>query len=148
MPGTSEAGRHQTHCPRRMNGARTHEGTDLMPPRFLTVSALLAGAAVTAPAPGPPTVTLAGHKGTLSCLAFSRDGNLLASGAKDGTLIVWDVAARKPLVTLPGHKDMIVGIVFSPDGKTVAATSHDSEVRLYDVATGKPAGTLTGHAKD
>ena len=103
--------------------------------------------ALTAEAPDPPTTTLKGHKGTLSCLAFSRDGKHLASGAKDGIVIVWDFAARKPLATIPGHKDMIVAVAFSPDGKAVAATSHDAEVRLYDAATGKAAGTLAGHTK-
>ena len=110
--------------------------------------ALFTGLTPPAADPDPPTVTLKAHKGTLSCLAFSRDGKFLASGAKDGTAIVWDIAARKPLVTIPGHKDMIVAVAFSPDGKTVAATSHDHEVRLYDAATGKAAGSLAGHTKD
>ena len=126
-----------------MNGAQTYEGIGLMHPRFLTAFALLSLlTSLTAPAadPDPPTVTLKAHEGTLSCVAFSRDGTLLASGAKDGTVIVWDIAARKPLVTLPGHKDMIVAVAFSPDGKTVAATSHDSDVRPYDAATGKSVG--------
>src|SRR4051794_22136491 len=98
--------------------------------------------------PDPPATALKGHKGTLSCLAFTRDGKLLASGAKDGTVIVWDLATRKPLVSVPGHKDMVVAVTFSPDGKTVAVTSHDADVRLYDAATGKLAGTLAGHTKD
>src|SRR6516164_6327313 len=97
--------------------------------------------------PDVAAATLRGHKGTLSCLAFTRDGKTLASGGKDGTVTIWDVAARKPTAQIPGHKDMVVALAFSPDGKTLAATSHDSEVRLYDAATGKAAGTLVGHGQ-
>src|SRR5262245_19448436 len=41
-----------------------------------------------------PSATLKGHKHTITCLAFSREGNLLASGSKDGTAILWDVATK------------------------------------------------------
>src|SRR5262245_44313480 len=61
--------------------------------------------------------TLKGHKGTLSCLAFTPGGTALASGGKDGAVTVWDLAARKPLHQLPGHKDMVVAAAFSPDGR-------------------------------
>jgi WD40 repeat protein len=56
--------------------------------------------------PAEATVTLKGHKGTLSCLAFTRDGKTLASGGKDGVIILWDVATRKSTVRIPGHKDL------------------------------------------
>ncbi len=45
---------------------------------------------------GPRTV-LTGHDGPVEGLAFSPDGKLLASGSKDGTVRLWDVAARKEL---------------------------------------------------
>src|SRR4051812_29135889 len=47
-------------------------------------------------------VTLRGHKHTVPCLAFSRDGGRLASGGKDGDVIVWDVARREALHRLGG----------------------------------------------
>src|SRR5262249_198361 len=44
--------------------------------------------------------TLKGHANTITCVAFAPDGKSLASGGKDGTAIVWDVAGgggrRKP----------------------------------------------------
>ena len=42
------------------------------------------------PAQPQPEKTLAGHKQTVSCLTFSADGKFLASGGKDGTVILWD----------------------------------------------------------
>src|SRR5262245_28386319 len=95
-----------------------------------------------------PLAALKGHKGTLSCLAFTRNGKSLVSAAKDGTVLIWDLASRKPVVQIPGHKGMIVAVAFSPDGKTIAATSHNTDVHLYDAVTGMPAGILSGHTKD
>ena len=83
--------------------------------------------------PVPPAL-LKGHKGTLSCLVFAPDGKALASGAKDGTVIVWDVAARKPLVPVPGHKDTVVAVALAPDGKTLATGGIDRNVARWDFA--------------
>jgi WD40 repeat protein len=53
--------------------------------------------------------TLKGHKNTITCLAFSKDGKLLASGAKDGTAIIWDVKEKKALASFPGHTEVVPG---------------------------------------
>ncbi len=51
-----------------------------------------------------PRAVLRGHTGEVECLAFSPDGRTLASGAKDGTLRLWDPASRKELACLaPGQ---------------------------------------------
>ncbi|GFH13684.1 WD_REPEATS_REGION domain-containing protein, partial [Haematococcus lacustris] len=55
-------------------------------------------------------VTLQGHKSGVSCLRFSADGALLASGSKDTDLVVWDVAGEAGLFRLRGHKDQITAL--------------------------------------
>jgi WD40 repeat protein len=80
------------------------------------------------------TATLKGHKNTITCLAFVPDGRTLLSGAKDGTVLVWDLAARKVRATLPGHKDMVTAVAVSPDGQTLATGGIDRNVTLWDVA--------------
>jgi len=42
-------------------------------------------------ATGSERCALAGHQYTISALAFSPNGNLLVSGSRDGTALVWDV---------------------------------------------------------
>ncbi len=46
---------------------------------------------------------LIGHKSKILCVAFTLDGNYLASGCKDGTLKLWTVELKKELATLRGH---------------------------------------------
>ena len=43
-------------------------------------------------ATGEPIVTLQGHADGVSSVSFSPDGTTLASGAYDGTILLWDVA--------------------------------------------------------
>lgn len=63
--------------------------------------------------------TRSGHGGGVTALAFSRDGALLASGSKDGTARVWDVAsgAERLAVPQPG----VTQVAFTPDGGHLVA---------------------------
>src|SRR5262245_5384213 len=97
---------------------------------------------------GQTLATLKGHKHTITCLAWAPDARTIASGSKDETVILWDVAQKKPRATLGGHKDMVITVRFSPDSKTLASVSHDSRILLWDVATGNKIGELKGHDKD
>ena len=87
---------------------------------------------------------LSGHNDGVVSVAFSRDGTL-ASGALDGTVILWDVATQQPKDTLTGHTASARSVAFSPDGSILASGSHDGTVILWDVATQQPKDTLTEH---
>ena len=49
-------------------------------------------------------------------VAFSRDGNVLATTSDDGSVSVWDVPTATLRETFTGHVGAAVGPVFSPDG--------------------------------
>jgi eukaryotic-like serine/threonine-protein kinase len=58
--------------------------------------------------------------GSLQILAFSPDGNTLASACGDGTVKLWDVPTGEDLLTLEAHTGPAWVLRFSPDGKALA----------------------------
>ena len=70
-------------------------------------------------------------------VAFSPNGNKLASGSSDNTIRLWDVASGQPLRALEGHQDAVSCVAFSPDGKHIASGSLDGTIRLWDVTSGR-----------
>ena len=90
--------------------------------------------------------TLTGHTGTVMSVAFSPDRKLLASGAEDRTIKLWDGASGTLRETLASHSDLVRSVAFSPDGKLLASGGHDRTVKLWDVGSGTLRQTLTGHS--
>jgi WD40 repeat protein len=81
---------------------------------------------------------LEGHLGPFVMVAFSPDGNSLASRDGTGTLRVWNMRTRKEqwrIKDLP-ERDTCA-IVFSPDGKEVACRKDDDSICLWNATTGK-----------
>jgi WD40 repeat protein len=77
----------------------------------------------------------------LNLVAFSRDGNTLAS-TDGGLIVLWDVASGQERSTLSSQTTSLVSdIVFSQDGKTLASVS-DNSIQLWDVVSGSARLTL------
>ncbi|MEP0777011.1 hypothetical protein NDI39_05205 [Microcoleus sp. ZQ-A2] len=85
---------------------------------------------------------LQGHTNGVWSVAFSRDGQRLASGSDDHTLRLWDVHEGRCLKTLQGHSHGVWSVTFSPEGESVASGSQDETIKLWDVKTGECQNTL------
>jgi WD40 repeat protein len=90
--------------------------------------------------------TLAGHTDLITAVAFSPDGQMLATGSYDQTVKLWDVAAGRERIRLEGHGGEVRAVAFSPDGTTLATANADRTARLWDVRTGQERGRLDGHS--
>jgi WD40 repeat protein len=94
---------------------------------------------------GALRVTLSGHHGTVTGVAFGREDAIAVSAALDGTLRIWDLHGHREIQTLTGHVDPVISVALDRDGRTALSGSDDETLKLWDLATGKEIRTFFGH---
>ena len=84
-------------------------------------------------------------------VAFSPDGTVLATGAADGGIALWDVAARQPLgadrgpydplppASFSGQRGPITSLAFDPDGTRLASASAKQSLYIWALRSGSAA---------
>ncbi len=85
------------------------------------------------------------HRGTITGVAFTPDGKMLATSAND--LAFWDLTGQEPK-TLPAAKaPRVRSLAFSPDGKLLAAGSWGPTATLLTVSATelKERAVVKGH---
>jgi WD40 repeat protein len=82
------------------------------------------------------TVTQGGSvvsAGDVTSVALSPDGNILAAGAADKIIRVWDLRTGAQIATLLGHTNSVLSVAISPDGARVISGGGDGTVRIWDI---------------
>jgi WD40 repeat protein len=86
--------------------------------------------------------TLKGHSGWVTGVAFSADGERLASGSWDQTVKFWDVPTGHEVSTVASKMKEVQALAFSHDGHWLAAENSSDTVTLWDAKTGREIRTL------
>jgi WD40 repeat protein len=75
-----------------------------------------------------------GHNNTVSSMAFSPDGRLLASGGMDSIVRLWDSATSQPVgLPLLGPSQGVSSLAFSPDGTRLVAVDGGGSIYVWDM---------------
>jgi len=82
------------------------------------------------------------HSDAVGAVAFSPDGLMLASGSKDKTIQIWDLATGKSIRTFPGDSSTIWSVAFDAKGTKLATGTGFWRVMLWDLKTGQVTRSL------
>jgi eukaryotic-like serine/threonine-protein kinase len=80
----------------------------------------------------------------LNCVAFSPDGERLASAGGDGTVKVRDSRTGAVLQTLNANTEVVNSVTFHPDGSHLASAGTDRKVKVWDLTTAEAVFTCPG----
>jgi serine/threonine protein kinase/WD40 repeat protein len=69
--------------------------------------------------------------------AWHADGELLASGWRNGPVYVWNARTGKPVTVCERHQSAVIDVAFSYGGDLLASASWDGTTRLWDPRTGR-----------
>ena len=86
----------------------------------------------------PMQIIMAHGPGTFGVtgVAWSPDGNRLASCGNDGLVKVWNAKDHTELSSMQGHGGWTFDVDWRADGKQLASSGADGNVIIWDVATG------------
>ncbi|KAF8536912.1 nuclear distribution protein PAC1 [Trichophaea hybrida] len=96
----------------------------------------------------PARHDLAGHRNPVTSVAFHPVFSLLASGAEDSTIKIWDWEMGELERTVKGHTKAVLDVDFGGPKAAIllASCSSDLTIKLWDPANEyKNIRTLTGH---
>jgi len=85
------------------------------------------------------------HTDWVTAVAFSPDGEMLATADRNGGISVWDPDNAQELYTLAGHKLAVTSLSWRGDSKLLASASEDGTVKLWEMKEGKQVKSWTAH---
>jgi hypothetical protein len=92
----------------------------------------------------PPNST---DHNSMRCLAYSRDGKMLAVGTWYNHVVVWDTTTGKQLAVLRGHQSVVESVAFGSDNRNLFSGSADKTLIRWDLGgdQARIVATFRGH---
>jgi hypothetical protein len=87
------------------------------------------------------------HTDWVTAVAFSPNGQMLATADRNGGISIWDPDNAQELFTLAGHKAAVTALSWRADSKLLASGSEDGTAKLWEMQEGKQAKSWTAHDK-
>ena len=84
--------------------------------------------------------TYARHTEGVTCLAVHPNGQIIASGSHDCSVILWSN------YKFAGHSASVLCVAISPAGQTLVSGSQDKQIKVWNLSNGELLRTLTGHS--
>src|SRR3989338_5901454 len=91
--------------------------------------------------------TLNGHASRVLSVAFSPDGQYIASGSDGRTIKLLNATSHQLLRTFNNYSGNISSVTFSPNGRYIASGSDDMTIKLWNTKTHALLYTFRGHTK-
>jgi WD40 repeat protein len=82
-------------------------------------------------------LTLTGHSGPVSTIAFSANGALIAGGSSDKSVMIWDTGNGTLLHTLTDEVESANAIGFEPNARRLVSGGRDGVITVRDIDTGQ-----------
>ena len=79
-------------------------------------------------------------------IAFSPNGQILASGSEDGKIVFWRVETLTHIKTLQQHLGRVTAVVFGHDSKLFVSGGSDKTIRVWNLSTFSETSCLSAHA--
>jgi WD40 repeat protein len=85
------------------------------------------------------------HTDWVTAVAFSPNGQMLATADRNGGISIWDPDSAQEIFTLAGHKSAVTALSWRADSKLLASAGEDGTVKLWEMEEGKQAKSWTAH---
>jgi len=89
-----------------------------------------------------------GHRGPISCLAWTLMPTRFLSGDDDGTIRLWDTDSGKCIWVYSGHAGAVTSIVCLPNGQGFVSCGHDTTLRVWSFSGGSTTEDITIEDED
>jgi len=97
---------------------------------------------------GGDVFTLEGHEHTLEDVAWSPDGNSIATAGVDGSARVFDARTGRQRFALYGHRSHLADVDWSPDATHLITASDDGTAKVWFLIGDNARNNITLSAQD